>query len=179
MKRRPTRRALIIVLVALVLFMAATTAQAGWLFVLAAGALGLVVGSFLVRPPLPVAGVERSVPRRVRVGDEVRVGLQVHNSGTRTLPIMKLEDAFAAFDDTAVFVERVPAGSSATVALVVAGADEGVPPDSAFEAVVEAAASIARYAIVTGHPVDLVRAGPDGSAQQVVEPDRVEVLDWL
>ena len=65
------------------------------------------------------------------------------------------------------------------VALVVAGADEGVPPDSAFEAIVEAAASIARYAIVTGHPVDLVRAGPDGSAQQAVEPDRVEVLDWL
>jgi uncharacterized protein (DUF58 family) len=295
MRRLPTRRALIIALVALVLFLAATTAQAGWLFVLAAGVLGLVVGSFLVRPPLSAAAVERSVPRRVRVGDEVRVGLRVHNSGRRTLPIMRLEDAFAAFDETAVFVERVPAGSSATielvkkalrrgvyssgsarlqtgspaglvrttrsvdvvsemtvvprwvelrsfpilepssfpfdvlherartgageeylgvrgyrpgdpprwvhwkssaraghlvvrefeeevasrVALVVAGADEGVPPDSAFEAIVEAAASIARYAIVTGHPVDLVRADPDGSTQQVVEPDRVEVLDWL
>src|ERR671919_1631073 len=295
MRRLPTRRAMIIALVALMLFFAATTSQAGWLFVLAAGVLGLVVGSFLVRPPLSVAGVERSVPRRVRVGDDVRVGLQVHNSGKRTLPIMRLEDAFAAFDEPAVFVERVPAGLSATielvkralrrgvyssgrarlqtaspaglvrstrsvdvasdvivvprwvelrsfpilepssfpfdvlherartgageeylgvrgyrpgdpprwvhwkssaraghlvvrefeeevasrVALVVAGADEGVPPDSAFEALVEAAASIARYAIVTGHPVDLVRAGPDGSAHQVVEPDRVEVLDWL
>src|SRR5918999_3583180 len=118
MRRLPTRRALIIALVALVLFMAATTAQAGWLFVLAAGVLGLVVGSFLVRPPLSVAGIERSVPRRVRVGDEVRVGLQVRNTGTRTLPIMRLEDAFAAFDETAVFVERVQAGSSATIELV-------------------------------------------------------------
>src|SRR5919106_138014 len=295
MRRLPTRRALIVALVALVLFFAATTAQAGWLFVLAAGVLGLVVGSFLVRPSLSVAGIERSVPRRVRVGDEIRVGLRVHNSGKRTLPIMRLEDTFAAFDETAVFIERVPAGSSATielvkralrrgvyssgsvrlqtaspaglvrstrsvdiasdmtvvprwvelrsfpilepssfpsdvlherartraaeeylgvrgyrpgdpprwvhwkssaraghlvvrefeeevasrVALVLAGADEGVPPDFAFEAIVEAAASIARYAIVTGHPVDLVRAGPDGSAHQVVEPDRVEVLDWL
>jgi uncharacterized protein (DUF58 family) len=286
---------MIIALVALMLFFAATTAQAGWLFVLAAGVLGLVVGSFLVRPPLSVAGVERWAPRRVRVGDEVRVGLRVHNSGKRTLPIMRLEDAFAAFDETAVFVERVPAGSSANielvkralrrgvyssgsvrlqtgspaglvrstrsvdvasdvtvvprwvelrsfpilepssfpfdvlherartgageeylgvrgyrpgdpprwvhwkssaraghlvvrefeeevasrVALVIAGADEGDPPDSAFEAIVEAAASIARYAIVTGHPVNLVRAGPDGSALRVVEPDRVEVLDWL
>src|SRR5918996_6284842 len=295
MRRLPTRRAVIVALVALMLFFAATTAQAGWLFVLAAGVLGLVVGSFLVRPPLSVAGVERWAPRRVRVGDEVRVGLRVHNSGKRTLPIMRLEDAFAAFDETAVFVERVPAGSSANielvkralrrgvyssgsvrlqtgspaglvrstrsvdvasdvtvvprwvelrsfpilepssfpfdvlherartgageeylgvrgyrpgdpprwvhwkssaraghlvvrefeeevasrVALVVAGADEGVPPDSAFEAVVEAAASIAIYALQTGHPVNLVRAGPDGLALRVVEPDRVEVLDWL
>src|SRR5918996_921512 len=66
MRRLPTRRAVIIALVALVLFLAATTAQAGWLFVLAAGVLGLVVGSFLVRPPLSVAGVERWVPCRVR-----------------------------------------------------------------------------------------------------------------
>src|ERR671919_632011 len=107
MRRLPTRRAMIIALVALMLFFAATTAQAGWLFVLAAGVLGLVVGSFLVRPPLSASEVERSVPRRVRVGDEVRVGLRVHNSGKRTLPIMRLEDAFAAFDETAVFVERV------------------------------------------------------------------------
>jgi uncharacterized protein (DUF58 family) len=295
MRRLPTRRALTIVLVALVLFMAATTAQAGWLFVLAAGVLGLVVGSFLVRHHLSAASVERSVPRRVRAGDEVRVGLRVHNSGKRSLPIMRLEDGFTAFEKTSAFVERLPAGSSAhielvktalrrgvyasgearlrtgspagllrttrsidvgsdmtvvprwvelrsfpilepssfpfdllherartgageeylgvrgyrpgdpprwvhwkssaraghlvvreyeeevasRVALVLAGADHGDPPDSAFEAIVEAAASIARYAIVTGHPVDLVRAGPDGAPQQIVEPDRIGVLDWL
>ena len=36
MRRRPTRRALIVVLVGLLLFGAGATAQAGWLFVLAA-----------------------------------------------------------------------------------------------------------------------------------------------
>jgi uncharacterized protein (DUF58 family) len=284
-----------IVLVALLLFGAATTAQAGWLFVLAAGALGLVVGSLLVRHHLSAASVERSIPRRVRAGDVVRVGLGVHNSGKRPLPVTRLDDGLGAFDETSVLVERLPAGSSAQieltktalrrgvyasgtarlrtgspaglvrttrsidvasdlrvvprwvelrsfpilepssfpsdllherartgageqylgvrgyrpgdpprwvhwkssaraghlvvreyeeevasrVVLVLAGADEGDPPDSAFEAIVQATASIARYALVTGHPVDLVRAGPDGSPQQIVAPDRVGVLDWL
>jgi uncharacterized protein (DUF58 family) len=284
-----------IVLVALLLFGAATTAQAGWLFVLAAGALGLVVGSLLVRHHLSAASVERSIPRRVRAGDVVRVGLGVHNSGKRSLPVTRLDDGLGAFDETSVLVERLPAGSSAQieltktalrrgvyesgtarlrtgspaglvrttrsidvasdlrvvprwvelrsfpilepssfpsdllherartgageqylgvrgyrpgdpprwvhwkssaraghlvvreyeeevasrVVLVLAGADEGHPPDSAFEAIVQATASIARYALVTGHPVDLVRAGPDGSPQQIVAPDRVGVLDWL
>jgi uncharacterized protein (DUF58 family) len=295
MRRLPTRRGLTIVLVALLLFGAATTAQAGWLFVLAAGVLGLVVGSLLVRHYLSVASVERSVPRRVRAGDEVRLGLGVHNSGKRPLPVTRLDDALGAFEETSVLVERLPAGSSAQielaktalrrgvyasgtarlrtgspaglvrttrsidvasdirvvprwvelrsfpilepssfpsdllherartgageeylgvrgyrpgdpprwvhwkssaraghlvvreyeeevasrVVLVLAGADKGTPPDSAFEAIVQATASIARYALVTGHPVDLVRAGPDGSPQQIVAPDRVGVLDWL
>jgi uncharacterized protein (DUF58 family) len=295
MRRLPTRRGLTIVLVALLLFGAATTAQAGWLFVLAAGALGLVVGSLLVRHHLSAASVERSIPRRVRAGDVVRVGLGVHNSGKRPLPVTRLDDGLGAFDETSVLVERLPAGSSAQieltktalrrgvyesgtarlrtgspaglvrttrsidvasdlrvvprwvelrsfpilepssfpsdllherartgageqylgvrgyrpgdpprwvhwkssaraghlvvreyeeevasrVVLVLAGADEGDPPDSAFEAIVQATASIARYALVTGHPVDLVRAGPDGSPQQIVAPDRVGVLDWL
>jgi uncharacterized protein (DUF58 family) len=295
MRRLPTRRALTIVVVAIVLFLAATTAQAGWLFVLAAGVLGLVLGSFLVRHHLSRANVERSVPRRVRAGDDARVGLRVHNSGKRPLPLMRLEDGFGAFEETSVLIERLPAGSSAhielvktalrrgvfasgearlrtgspaglvrttrsidvasdmtvvprwvelrsfpilepssfpsdvlherartgageeylgvrgyrpgdpprwvhwkssaraghlvvreyeeevasRVALVLAGADDGDPPDSAFEAIVQATASIARYALVTGHPVDLVRSGPDGLPQQIVEPDRVGVLDWL
>jgi uncharacterized protein (DUF58 family) len=282
-------------LVALLLFGTATTAQAGWLFVLAAGTLGLVVGSLLVRHHLSAASVERSVPRRVRAGDEVRLGLGVHNSGKRPLPVSRLDDGLGAFEETSVLVERLPAGSSAQielaktalrrgvyasgtarlrtgspaglvwttrsidvasdlrvvprwvelrsfpilepssfpsdllherartgageeylgvrgyrpgdpprwvhwkssaraghlvvreyeeevasrVVLVLAGADEGDPPDSAFEAIVQATASIARYALVTGHPVDLVRAGPDGSPQQIVAPDRVGVLDWL
>jgi uncharacterized protein (DUF58 family) len=295
MKRVPSRRAATVGLVALVLFAAATTAQAGWLFVIAAGVLGLVAGSFLVRHPLPEARLERSVPRRVRAGEEVRLRLRVHNSGRRPLPVMRLEDGFAAFEGTTVLVERTrggteseielvrtalrrgvhtsgeirlhtgaPAGlvrttrsidvpsevtvvprwvelrsfpilepssfpsdllherartgageeylgvrgyrpgdplrwvhwkSSARaghlvvreyeeevasrVSLVLAGSDPEEAPDSPFEVMVEAAASIARYALVTGHPVDLLRAGPDGKPQQIADPDRIGVLDWL
>ena len=44
------------------------------------------------------------------------------------------------------------------VALVLAGADAGTPPESAFETLVTAAASIGVYALQTGHPVDIVRS---------------------
>jgi uncharacterized protein (DUF58 family) len=44
-------------------------------------------------------------------------------------------------------------------ALVLAGEDAGEPPDSAFEALVSAAASIARLASGRGHRVDLIRPG--------------------
>jgi uncharacterized protein (DUF58 family) len=45
------------------------------------------------------------------------------------------------------------------VALVLAGEDAGEAPDSAFEALVTAAASIARVASGRGHRVDLIRPG--------------------
>ena len=45
------------------------------------------------------------------------------------------------------------------VALVLVGEDAGQPPDSAFEALVTAAASIARVAWSRGHRVDLIRPG--------------------
>ena len=64
------------------------------------------------------------------------------------------------------------------VDLVIGGADTGTPPDSAFEQVIAAAASIALYAISTGHPVRLHRAAIDGPAS-LAEPSRAEALDWL
>jgi uncharacterized protein (DUF58 family) len=45
------------------------------------------------------------------------------------------------------------------IALVLAGEDAGEPPDSAFEALVTAAASIARAASSREHRVDLIRPG--------------------
>ncbi len=118
MKRRLTKRAFIVALISGLLFLAGTTAQASWLFVIAAGVFGLVFGSLFMRHHLRNAEVMRSVPRRARVGDEVRVGISVRNSGKRRLPLMRLEDDYAAFQRTAVLVESVDPGSTAHVELV-------------------------------------------------------------
>jgi uncharacterized protein (DUF58 family) len=295
MKRRLTKRAFIVALVSGLLFIAGSTAQASWLFVIAAGVLGLVVGSLFIRHNLAAASIERSAPRRVRVGDEVRVGVVVTNSGRRALPLLRLGDHHGAFEDFAILVERLNPGQSAhvelvkravrrgafsggeavlvsgapfgflrstrtidvptdvtvvprwvelrsfpilepssylsdavherartgageeflgvrdyrpgdpprfvhwrstaraghlvvrefeeevasRVSLVLAGADTGSPPDSAYETLVSAAASIGVYALATGHPVDLVRSAPGGELEHMGDPDRFALLDWL
>lgn len=279
---------------ALLLFLAASTAQAGWLFVLAAGVLGLVGGSLVVRHNLKALTVERSMPRRARVGDSLRVGLTVSNPSSRPAPMLRLEDNHEAFPPVSVLVDRIEAEGVAVselvrtaerrgifssgeivlktgapfgflkterrievaspltviprwvqlrsfpilepssfpadvlherartgageeyigireyrpgdprravhwrstarlgrlvvrefeedvasrVTLVVAGRDHGSPPDSAFEHLVSAAASIMVYALSTGHPVELVRSGREGP-ERIVEPDRFAALDWL
>ena len=295
MKRfRLSRRALTIVGSGGLLFMAASTAQAGWLFVLAAGVLGLVGASLLTRHTLGTARLERSAPRRSAVGEPVRVGIAVLNQGKRSLPLMRIEDHFSAFEPSvasvdrlrpreAAFVELVkhshrrgvfetgpvtlrsgapfgfttstltvevptvttivpryvelrsfpilePSSSPSDVlherartgagqeylgvreyrpgdpprsvhwrstarvgklvvrefeeevqtrvTLVLGGADTGTPPDSAFEALVAAAASIGIYALQTGHPVDMLRPGPE-RFEHLADPDRFGILDWL
>ena len=294
-RRRLSPRALAIAIAGGLLFVAGTTAQAGWLFVLAAGVIGLVVGSLVTRQNLSGARVERMVPTRVRVGDAVRVGLEVRNEGRRKLPMMRVTDSFAAFAPSIAASERLATGEkshiegvrvaltrgryesgqcslrsgapfgfmsttrvvevesplvvvpnwvevssfpilepssipsdvlherartgageeymgvreyrpgdpprsvhwrstaragrlvvrefeeeiASKVSLVIAGADTGVPPDSAFELLVSAAASLAIYALQTGHPVELVRYGPDGAPLRLDGPDRFSVLDWL
>ncbi|MDQ3940623.1 MAG: DUF58 domain-containing protein [Actinomycetota bacterium] len=295
MRRRISRRALTIMGAAGLLFIAASTAQAGWLFVLAAGVLALVVASLFTRQNLASAVIERSAPRRISVGDEVRVGLRVSNPGRRSLPLMRLEDDFGAFEPSVVAVERLRKGATAhielvkrahrrgvfdwgqvtlrsgapfgfatssrsvTVAtqttvvpryvdlrsfpilepssspsdvlherartgagqeyigvreyrpgdprravhwrstarlgrlvvrefaeevqtrigLVLAGGDVGTPPDSAFEMLVGAAASIGIYSLHTGHPIDALRATPSGEIAHLAEADRFGLLDWL
>lgn len=295
MRRRLTKRAFTVALISGLLFLAGTTAQASWLFVIAAGVFGLVLGSLFMRHHLRDAEVERSVPRRTRVGDEVRVGLTVRNRGKKALPLMRMDDRFGAFEDSAVLVERVDAGATAHVELVkpahrrgafaggevaltsgapfgflsskrtvdvpsdlvvvprwvemrsfpilepssfpsdvlherartgageefigvrdyrpgdpprhvhwrstaraghlvvrefeeevasrvciaLAGEDAGVPPDSVFETLVSAAASIGIYALQTGHPIDMVRTAPEGAVERIADPDRFALLDWL
>ena len=282
-------------LVAGLLFLAGATAQAAWLFVLAAGVLGLAVGSMLFRHRLKSARVERSTARRARVGDDVRLGFTIENDGRKPLPLMRLEDRFGAFGETTVLVERLDPGATARVelvrsaarrgafssgtttlttgapfgfmttrrvielptdvvvvprwvelrsfpilepssfpsdvlherartgageefigvrdyrpgdpprsvhwkstaraghlivrefeeevasrvALVLAGADTGEPPDSAFEMLVSAAASIGVYALQTGHPVDMVRPTSEGGVERLGDTDRFGLLDWL
>lgn len=295
MKRRLTKRAFIVGLVAGLLFLAGTTAQASWLFVIAAGVLGVVVGSMFIRHGLGHAVVERTSARRARVGDDVRVGIEVRNDGRSPLPLLRLEDLFEAFDESAVLVERLKPGQrshvelvrtarrrgafetgdvklvsgapfgflrsartisapthmtvvprwvelrsfpilepssfpsdvlherartgageeflgvrdyrpgdppravhwrstaraghlvvreyeeevASRVALVLAGTDTGDPPDSAFEALASAAASIAIYALQTGHPVDITRSAPGDRMDRIADPDRYGLLDWL
>lgn len=291
---RPTRRALIITGAGVMLFMAGSTAQAGWLFVLAAGVLGLVAASLISRHNLGAAEIERIAPRRTCVGDPVAGGLVVRNTGRRSVPLMRIEDHYGAFQPTVAISERLRSGDEARVelvktahrrgvftagpvvltsgapfgfsrskrtlevpgqttvvprwvdlgsfpilepssfpsdvlherartgagheylgvreyrpgdpqravhwrstarvgqlvvrefeeevqsrvTLVIAGADAGMPPDSAFESLVSAAASIAVYALNTGHPVDLLRPSAEGSSH-LGDPDRFDVMDWL
>ena len=295
MKRRLATRAFIVSGAGALLFLAAATAQAGWMFVLAAGVLGLVAGSVLIRQNLGAFEIERTVPIRARVGDEVRVGLLVRNPSRRALALARIEDRFPAFEPTAVLSERLAPGGSAhiesvrtalrrgdfvagpisirsgapfgflttrrtievaskmtvvprwaeirsfpilepssfptdvlherartgageeylgvrdyrpgdpqrtvhwrssaraghlvvrefeeevatRVSLVIGGIDYGVAPDSSFEMLASAAASIALYALVTGHPVELARTRPDGEVDRLVDADRFGALDWL
>lgn len=295
-RRRLSRRAFTIAGIAGLLFLAASSAQAGWLFVLAAAVLGLVAASLVTRQNLSGAFVERSAPRRARVSDDVRVGLSVTNNGRRTLPLLRVEDSYPGFEPSVVVSNRLRRGETAhielvklahrrgvfssgivslrsgapfgfatasrklevatdvtivpryvelrsfpilepssspsdvlherartgagqeylgvreyrpgdpprsvhwrstarvgrlvvrefeeevqtRVTLVLAGADAGTPPDSAFEVLVSAAASIATYALMTGHPVDMLRPGGDaGEVEHLAGPDRFDVLDWL
>lgn len=122
----PTRRALIIAGIGVMLFMAGSTAQAGWLFVLSAGVLGLVGASFLWGHNLGAAVVERRAPRRTCVGDPVSVTLSLRNGGRRNLPLMRIEDRFGAFEPSLVTADRLGPGETAHVELVKAAHRRGV-----------------------------------------------------
>ncbi len=292
---RPTRKSLVVGLAGLLLIIAGSTAQAGWLFVLAAIVLGLVIASLLTRHHLDDAEVHRTVARRVRVGDEARLLYELRDEGGRPLPLMQMQDRSAPFGPLTFVAERVEAGgavaletvgvassrgeyegceielksgapfglarrkrllsisspitvvpswvelttfpllepssypfeslherarmgaseeylgvreyrpgdpprtvhwrstarigqlivrefqeeAASRVAVVVGGLDTGDPPDSAFEAVVSAAASVGRYSLVTGHPVELARPVDDGSIARLGDADRASLLDWL
>lgn len=295
MKRRPTRRAFVIAGIGTLLILAGATAQAGWLFVLAAGVLGLVAGSFFAHHRLKAIEVVRSVPRRARVGDELRLGYSIHNTSRRgTVPMLAITDAFGPFSPNTIGSERIGPGGTAEVelvrraerrgrylggaatvvsaapfglvrstreldvasemvvvprwvdlttfpilepswgtsevvherpragageeflgvrefrpgdplrsmhwrttaragtlvvrefeqtisspvALVLAGADHGTGPDSSFETLVSAAASVGLYALSTGHPVHVVRAGEE-QPESISDPSRHDLLEWL
>lgn len=293
MKRRPTKRAFLVLLAGALLFSAGATAQAGWLFVLSAGTVGFVVGSlFIARSP--TADVAREHPPTARVGDDVRVSLTIRNPGRRALPFMRVEDEHEAFEPLCAvsewlrpgdegeiqamrrvvrrgvfsagtvklttaaplgFIRRerrlsVPSGIivaprwvelptfpimepssapqerlheraltgggqeyagvrdyragdparwvhwrssarrdqlvvrefeqeiSTPVAVVALGPDTGEAPDSAFEATVSAACSIALYALSTGHPVELFRADTD-EIEHLSYPSKGQILRWF
>jgi uncharacterized protein (DUF58 family) len=125
MKRRPTRRAFVLVGIGGLLILAGASAQAGWLFVLAAGVLGLVVGSFVVRPRLAGLEVTRTVPRRARVGDSMEAGLLVRNGTDHSIPLFTIDDPFAAFPPLAVGCDRLGPQETSRVELVRTAAKRG------------------------------------------------------
>ena len=145
MKRRPTKRAVVIVGIGALLVMAGATAQAGWLFVLAAGVLGLVAGSFVVKHRLGAVEIVRRMPQRARVGDDVRAGLTVANRSRSSVPMFALEDPFAAFDPVIVGVERLEAGARAEIELVRRATSRGVHEQGAVS-------------MTSGAPFGLVRS---------------------
>lgn len=125
-RRRPTRQAFTVGGSGLLLLVSGSTAQAGWLFVLSAGVLGLAMGSMIVRHRLDRCEVVRSVPDRLRVGDDCRLGLTLRNIGSKRLPMVRVEESFSAFDPVAVVSEPIDAGSAAEIELVRTARRRGV-----------------------------------------------------
>ena len=276
------------------LMMAGTTAQAGWLFVMAAGVFALLLASYVFPHRLDQLEIHRELPRRLRVGDDANVKLRLTNTGRSSIPMLRLEDRIPAFEPVVVASEAIPGNGvtsfensrvahrrgdfdgghalvrggapfglgrtkrsvatsggvtvvprwvhlrtfplvepSATpsevehdrarsgageeyigvrdyrpgdprkavhwrtsaragklvvrefeehvltrVAVVVAGMEVGEPPDSAFERVVSAAASVAHFALGHGHPVELLTATDEG-IDRLSTLDRRDVLDAL
>ena len=145
MSRRPTRRAVAVTGIGLLLVLAGSTAQAGWLFVLAAGVMALVGASLLMRHRLGAVEVERFLPELVRAGDDVVLRLEVRNAGRQALPPLRLEDHHPAFGRRAVLIEALPAGARACFEevrpAVRRGSYEGAP-----------------VTLVTGWPFGIVRS---------------------
>jgi uncharacterized protein (DUF58 family) len=295
MSRRLTRQASVLIGAGGILGIAATTAQAGWLFVLAAGVFGAVVASIPLSPRLDACRVTHAVPGRARAGDDVTVRVTVRNAHRRrTVTALRVEDLHPALEPARLFCDRLEAGEQAVaehvrkalrrgayssghtrltsvwpfgvvasrfaietaspivvvprwvrlgafplgppaaaapdtalerrrvgpgevfagvreyragddvrkvhwrstarrgqlvvrehsesafyrVAVLLAGGDAGDLPDSAFEALAAAAASVALYGLDQGHPVELLRPAPDGGVERV-SGGRNYLLAWL
>jgi uncharacterized protein (DUF58 family) len=294
-KKLPTRRALVFVGVGALLVVVGSTAQAGWLFVLAAVVIGVLATSLVSGARLSECEFARTLPARARVGDEVPVAISLRNNNLRRwLPGHRVIDSFPAFESTTFACDGLSPGASAEVriqrtaarrgihrggemvvtsgwpfgltrskrrmkvggritvvpqwvelrsfapletwsassdserfaarsgsgeqflgvreyragddtryihwrssarrgelvvreyedelsqrvAVVLSGSDYGTPPDSSYEALVSAAASVANYCLRRGLRVELIRAG-DHEAERLPTANWNEVLDWL
>ncbi|MGI8519686.1 MAG: hypothetical protein ACR2MC_03605, partial [Actinomycetota bacterium] len=165
--RRVSRRALSAVLVAGALILAGTTAQAGWLFVLAAGVLGGVAGSVLLLPRLRGVEIVWDLPRRARVGEEVTVGLRVTNRGKRALPVMRVEDSLVAFDSVALWSMELSPGATTRAETVRRARRRGVYKSGSVRLQTSAPLGFARRLVVQ-----------DAPASVTVVPSWVELDAW-
>jgi uncharacterized protein (DUF58 family) len=79
---RPTRRAYALTGAAVILFLVGMNVQAGWLYVLAASFLGVVLAGLLV-PPLVLRGIKctRTAPRSARARDPITAKLDIRTKG--------------------------------------------------------------------------------------------------
>jgi uncharacterized protein (DUF58 family) len=116
-----------------------------------------------------------AAPHNARAGggDEY-VGVRPYRPGDSRRAIHWRSSARAGTIVVREFEER----ARGEVVLVLHGDDAGDPPDSAFEMLVSAAASVARHALDSGHRVHLTRSSPDG-IRHITEPSVTQALDWL
>lgn len=113
-------------LVAGLLVLAGSTAQAGWLFVLAAGVAALLGASLITPQGLRGLYVARESAPSATAGDEVAVKLTVKNASRRAAPPLRLEDDFPGLTPSASFVERLGPGASASAVTVRTAPRRGV-----------------------------------------------------
>jgi len=108
------RRAFTLAGGALLLFLVGTSVQAGWLLVLAACLAGPVLAG-LVLPRRMVRGIEleRRAPAEAFQGDDVRVGLVVHNRSRGPRLALELRDEH--LDPTRAFVRALAPGETVIV----------------------------------------------------------------
>ncbi|MDQ4065393.1 MAG: hypothetical protein M3161_05040, partial [Actinomycetota bacterium] len=127
MTRVPTRRAAVISGAGVLLVMAGASAQAGWLFVIAALVFGVVAGSIFADHRRNSVVITRELPYRVRIGDDVATRVTVTNEGSRAaVPIGLVEDRFPAFEPVTVAHDALPPQTSATLELVRTAIRRGV-----------------------------------------------------
>lgn len=103
------------------LFLVATNTQTGWLYVVVALLIGVLVAGFLgPRATLRGLQVRRRMPAPALLGDEVRIELEIHNPGKADRLLVTVEetlpDSLPGEPRTRRFlVERIPAGGGARV----------------------------------------------------------------
>lgn len=159
---RPTRKAGVVGLLAGLLFVSGSTAQAGWLFVLASAILGALVFSLVSRHRLRYLQVERTAPARVQVGDEAQLSLAVTNTGSRPSPITRLTDRFEGFGEVPYLVESIPPGETVLLTPKLPAMRRGVFDSGQIE-------------VRTGTPFGLKR-----SRNQIEVPGKVTIVPrWV
>ncbi|MFP5298640.1 MAG: DUF58 domain-containing protein [Actinomycetota bacterium] len=164
---RLTRKAAIFGLLAALLVVAGSTGQAGWLFVIASGLIGVLGFALFERHRLGDLVIERSVPRRVRVGDGTPVSIAIENPGRRESPPLRLVDRFEPFGTHIYATEPIPPGTSVLIAPELTAESRGVYESGPIE-------------ITTGAPFGLKRSKRtiDVPSQTTVVPRWVELRSF-
>lgn len=96
--RRPTRRAAVLVGVAILLLLAGSTAQAGWLFVLAAGVAGLVAVSLFWPHRSKHLSAAVAMPSSAAVGEIFTTRMTIKNDSARRVAPLRVEGLFPGTD---------------------------------------------------------------------------------
>lgn len=182
MNRRPTRRAGVLLLVAGLLTLAGSTAQAGWLFVLAAGVSGLVAVSVFWPHRLKALSIDRELPDSVVAGEEFAMRLHLHNTSRRSIAPLRIEDSPPGLGEAhvslpAALAPGASAGGDVRVTAAKRGVHEGgsavVRSGAPFGIVmskrkVEASSRIVvlpRTVDIRSFPLDLSAAAPGGEEE--------------